>query len=131
MVDDYTILRFDVNYAIGCNNLTLLIYRDIVNITLQNVPTSHHRSITQICRDNIALTSSYRFAVSFITTTSRHRSIMYIVLAKILLQHRDRLFHYTASTFIASYHIYIARIIPIISFGCKSSRNRLFVAQHF
>lgn len=131
MVDDYTILRFDVNYAIGCNNLTILNYRAVAQLNLSVAITSHYRSITKICRDNIALTSSYRFAVSFITTTSRHRSIMYIVLAKILLQHRDRLFHYTASTFIASYHIYIARIIPIISFGCKSSRNRLFVAQHF
>jgi hypothetical protein len=77
IVDDYTILRFDVNYAIGCNNLMPLIYRDIVNITLQNIPTWHHRSITQICRDNIALTSSYCFAVSLITTT-RRRSIKLI-----------------------------------------------------
>jgi hypothetical protein len=88
MVDDYTILRFDVNYAIGCNNLMLLIYRDIVNITLQNVPTWHYRSITQICRDNIALKSSYRFAASLIATTSRRRSIMYIVRFKLTFASR-------------------------------------------
>ena len=56
----------------------LLIYREIVNITLQNIPTWHHRSITQICRENIALKSSYRFATSLITTTSRCRSIKLI-----------------------------------------------------
>lgn len=98
IVDDYTILRFDVNYAIGCNNLMLLIYRAIAQLNLSVATTSHHRSITQIYRENIALTLSYSFVVSLITTT-RRRSIMYIVLAKILLQHRDNLFHCSASSF--------------------------------
>jgi hypothetical protein len=117
-------------------NLASLLYRAIAQLNLSVATTWYHRSITKICRENIALTSSYCFAVSLITfislaTTSRCRSIMPVVLAKIYFNIAIGYSIASRHLFIASYHIYIARIIPIISCGCEFSLNRLFVAQHF
>jgi len=90
--------------SIVCANLASLLYRVIAQLNLSVATTWHYCSITKICRENIALTSSYCFVLSLITfislaTKSRHRSIMPVVLAKILLQHRNRLFHCTGSSF--------------------------------
>jgi hypothetical protein len=115
-------------------NLASLLYRAIAQLNLSVATTWHYRSITKICRENIALTSSYCFVSYRLSVSQQHRAVAQLCISFSRKYYFNIAIIYSIASrhlFIASYHIYIARIIPIISCGCEFSLNRLFVAHHF